>query len=333
MDVAKQLQYDYGTLDGVQADRVATNLTQLFWNSERERLVAWWLSATGNSDPAPSDYDKLRVLCEMMPALAGNPLKKSCERILREQLEIALPLKLENCDEIWRESAEKLLWNPISPRMLSADVAIPDVREICSAETLLATDEVELSAWQESLSARMEQKNKEGFRRVLLRIPSGYSFSEPDPYHVGIALRQKGNAEWRGMLIAQGVRMLCRACVAYGWSLQLELGAHAEEAVALLSYAERTVGLPVLAWSTPYADTRDAMLAFGYQPHARPVFPLIRLADHPTDGELRNAIESYAARVPLGALCFACGGDARDNTMERERLLEALKKMESENRT
>ena len=333
MDVAKQLQYDYGTLDGVQADCVASNFTQLFWNSERERLFSWWVLAMGKQNVAPSDYDRLFLLCEMMSAPDGNPLKKSCERILREYLGIALPLNPTYCDAIWRESAEKLLLNPISPLMLSSNVAVLDVREICSAETLLEIDETELAAWQETLSARMEQKNGEGFRRVLLRIPSGYSFAEPDPYHVGLALKQKGCAEWRGMLIAQGVRMLCRACVTYGWSLQIELGAHAEEAVDLLSYAERTVGLPVLVWSTPYADTRDAMLAFGYQPHGRPVLPLIRLADHPTNGELRNAIESYAARVPMGVLCFACGGDARDNAAERERLLETLKKFESENKT
>ncbi len=67
-----------------------------------------------------SDYEKFRAYCRCMPKLAGNPLYHWSHLELRRYFDCDLILNEENCDAIWKQTAEKLADPSMSARNLIA---------------------------------------------------------------------------------------------------------------------------------------------------------------------------------------------------------------------
>ncbi|MBQ8356849.1 MAG: glucuronate isomerase [Clostridia bacterium] len=65
-----------------------------------------------------SDYEKFRAYCTCMPKLAGNPLYHWSHLELRRYFDCDLILNEENCDAIWKITAEKLADPAMSARNL-----------------------------------------------------------------------------------------------------------------------------------------------------------------------------------------------------------------------
>lgn len=65
-----------------------------------------------------SDYEKFRAYCRIMPKLIGNPLYHWSHLELKRYFDCDLIINEENCDEIWRLTAEKLQFPDMSARQL-----------------------------------------------------------------------------------------------------------------------------------------------------------------------------------------------------------------------
>lgn len=332
----------YGTLtEPTETDRIASNLTSLWQTPQMRDLLALWSMTDGKNESLTSDYERFRALCRMMPYLDGHPVKRYCETLLQTCFSCTLPPDAAHCDAIWQETAHELLMHPRtvgdllsksgSKRyLLWTDDALPKalpnglVPELM-AERLYATSAISLGAWEEELAALADCFARYGSNRIFFEFPNSFEFVSPDPYHVNLALaKEHQTAADHNLLTSQLFRMICALCIARGWGVHLQVGDCAEAAVALLTYAEKSVGLPELYWSTVSSVTRDTLLAFGYATHQNAVLPLLRLCDYPSDVELQTALSAYAARYPIGMLHVSYGADLRMELAEQARLQSIL---------
>ena len=109
-------------------------------------------------------------------------------------------------------------------------------------------------------------------------LEDGFAFDAPHPYRVGQALqRRERDVRARSLLTAQLLRILCEELTKRNGNLHLLVGSGAgEDAVALLSYLEKSVGLPHTTWSTADAEVRERLLAYSKQQHRMPLLPVLR---------------------------------------------------------
>ncbi len=312
-------------------DRSATNLTELWWDSEKERLFRLWCALENRSFSKSSDYERHRALCAMMTQLTGHPVKRHCRDFLQAHFSISLPINEANCDEIWRMTADALMREPRSVRDLlddnvrllqRTDAPSNGIVPILDASLLLELNAPDCKAWQAKGHEILDDYAACGCDTVYLSLGDRYSFVKPNPYSITQVLKTCGRSdEENDLMRSQTLRFLCAECKARGWRIILA----AEEACELgllLSYVQDEVGLP-----TVYVRAkrmRADMLLFSAM--AMSVFPLLCLADYPSDGELEGAIEHYAARYPIDMLSVACGGDPKNRASDRARFNEILNK-------
>jgi len=111
------------------------------------------------------------------------------------------------------------------------------------------------------------------------------------------------------LLLSQLFRELC-VCARRGGASILVEAVRDSDALPLLSYAERTVGLPqvCLAISEPCLNEETAELAAALSPR---LTLALSLRAFPTEHELEQALLSAAARYPVGRLSFICAADLR----------------------
>ena len=331
----KPFEEDYGTLWSTDVlFSPASNITELWWDEEMQALLNLHL-ASHPQEKITSDYEKFRFLCERMPYLKGHPVSRHCRDFLHRYFACDLPMETDTCEAIWAHCADVLQTEPRSVsdlfskhkpmRLLWSGDGLP---EACGGIIPIPTDHVLLprgavtwQKWLDECTKTLDRFAACGADRVYMELQDDYVFCAPDPYHVGVAAeKERRSHEDNCILVSQLFRHLSVYCQRNQWAIYLSVGACGGEAVKLLSYAEGTVGLSRVLWSTENHTTRDTLTAFAKRPHSVPVLPVIRLCDHPSDVELTAAIEAYAARYPTDLLRFACGGDLRHAEAERTRL-------------
>ncbi len=314
-----------------RADRSATNLTELWWDAEKERLFRLWCSFEGKQFLKMSDYERHYALCSMMPLLTGHPVKRRCRDFLQTHFSCSLPINKDTCDEIWRLTADALMKEPRTVLDLLDD----DVRLIWREETppegivpiLDAHVLVELTApncksWQAKGHEVLDAYAACGCDTVYLSLGDKYSFVKPDPYHVTQVLKSRGRSEEENnLMLSQTLRFLCAECNSRAWRIIL-FAESVRDAEMLLYYAEDEVGLPTVYLREKKMCT--GMLVFPTR--SMRVFPLFCLADYPSDGEMEVALEHYAARYPIDMLSVACGGDPKNRASDRARFDTILNK-------
>ena len=340
----ERFAYDFCRLTG--NDRLfqnASNLTELWWDEDKQNLLNLVGMTTGEQIERFSDYEKFRALCRLMPMLDGHPIKHRCKDFLTRYFACDLPMDEANCDEIWQMTAQELLLHPRcvadlvdSPVGLLWEVdARPknlpkSIRPILCAERLMSLSAPDWRTWIDFANDELDAFATCGCDRVYIRFCDDFRFETPNLYRVEQTLKaldKKGKI--CDLLLCQVVRFLCEACAARGWSLQIEVEDCADEVLLLLNYAEQAVGLPRIVWSTANAKTRDGMLAFAFRAHKNSVLPILNGADHPSDGELSDAMQAWAARYPAGMLSYSCGGSLIDVVSDRRRF-EMLEKWRRE---
>ncbi len=78
-----------------------------------------------------SDYEKFRAWCSVMPKLIGNPLYHWSHLELRRYFDCDLIINPENCDAIWKLTAEKLC----APGMTARDLITKSgVKLVCTTD-------------------------------------------------------------------------------------------------------------------------------------------------------------------------------------------------------
>ena len=301
------------------------------------------LQACQNTESAlpsgASDYELFRALCVASPMLWGHPLPKRLAFLLKNGFGISSPLSVDGCDAVWKACTENLCEHPttawdlscrllsssslrclLSPTDLSEDLPV-NAEPVLDGAALCNTSASTWEAWKDEMEETLSRFADVGCRSAFYQLPKQYVDAEPNVYTVGQVLSQQKTGE--SLLQAQAFRFLSKACAERGWHLVLRVNCRAEDALALLTRTERTVGLPTLVWSTASAETRDALLDFTLQAHQKAVRCGICLSNYPSDDELSLAISAYAARYPFGGLAIFSGSDLLGMAYARARFVAA----------
>ncbi|MBQ9761271.1 MAG: hypothetical protein IJW16_07985, partial [Clostridia bacterium] len=311
--------------------RSATNLTQLWWDAEKESLIGLWCVDKGIRRTSCSDYDRHRILCSMMSQLTGHPVKRHCRDFLQMHFSCDLPVNEENCDEIWRITADALMRESCSVRdILDTDVRLlwkehtpppGGIIPVLDAELLFSLDCNDWDTWQDAARAVLDRFTAHGCSLAYFSVGSSCPFVKPDLYHVVQALKnKKRSVEEYALLRTQILRFLCEECQKREWALVLN-----GSTLPHLTYASEEVGLPVV-YLMRSEEMLGAELSLVSDIVSKPIRPLLCLSDYPSDGELEAVLDRIAARYPIGMLSVTCGGDPKNRASDRARLNEVLEK-------
>ena len=289
--------------------RHASDLTELWQNDAQEALLNLYAVTVGVGKPLFSDYDRFCALCHLMPLMHGHAEAARCHAILRETFGIDERICPQSCDKIWRLTSEALL---MQPRSL-ADVYAADKNDSATERRVLYTTDLptpdvrllidawrDLQSWEGEINLWLDKAGQNG---ACVTLETDFSYVKPDPYHVRLALQSTERSKTeQALLTAQLLRILCIDLRACGGCLQLDVKKCGNDAVALLSYLENSVGLPEIMWSTDDARERELLLAFSLQRHDRAVLPVLRPKREWTTQHLNAEITNYATRFPVGLL-------------------------------
>ena len=184
----------------IAKDQRYTNITEVWLYGDHYKWRA--MRSCGVSEKYitgdASDFEKFRAYCACMPKLIGNPLYHWSHLELRRYFDCDLIISEQNCDEIWRITAEKLS----DPQMSARNLILRS-----GVEVVGTTDDP-----ADSLVYHAQLK-KEGFA-----VNVAPSF-RPDK---ALALHKKGIRDYIAALgKANGVEItdLASLCKAYGNAL------------------------------------------------------------------------------------------------------------------
>lgn len=254
-----------------------------------------------------SDYEIFRAFCQSVPLLVGHPLPRSIDDALERELGLPLKLAPDTCDRLWRTCAERLAVEPRSqPLTLTAPLQgewkTPDWRIgqralVLGGANLLPTEADSWKAWEIEMRSVLDGFGKTGGSIVRLAPDAKACDTVPDLYHVEQALKKQ---EASPVLTAQLLRFLAAELQKREMTLWLDADFCGARAVSLLSYAERSVGMPRLIWTCTDRDTFEALCDWQARPHGFEMRFAVK--DGISDGELREIARSY----PLGRLWKLC---------------------------
>ena len=315
-----------------------TNATELLWSKDWERLLRLCGEEERMIDTRASDYERFAALCRAYPKLTGHPMKQYLQAFLKAHFPALPEPSPDTCEHLWREIANALAERDCTPRdflcrtpmfcLVSepTSCALPShLRPLPDAEMLLHTSARTYRDWSTYIENLLEAFLQKGARAVRILLDSSYTFVLPDVYHVEKALSRVGGVGERNLLLSQLFRELCAACRKYTVELFIEADCAPAEAVALVRYAQKSVGLPILSWCAQ-GDTAAALIAFQSDAARETITRSLRTRDALTEEALRQTITEEAQRYPLGCMRFLTAQDLRFSTFEQERVWKVLQK-------
>lgn len=288
--------------------RHASNLTELWWNEEQAALMNLYAVTIGVGQPLYSDYDRFRALCRMMPYMEGHNEAERCKNILKK-LGITLPICMEYCDAIWRAASDILLMHPQWTLKMEIEAANDsDISfDLPSMPPPVPIEERFLNCvwngyeeWRDAILPLPDSKDD---ACIGVTLEDGFTFVSPHPYRVEQVLGScERDVKAKSLLVAQLLRILCEKLIKRGSTLHLSVADGAEDAVELLSYLEKSVGLPHMTWSTSDAVLRARLLAYSKQRHSFPILPALQIDPKRSRQEQHAELLAYARVFPKGLL-------------------------------
>lgn len=315
---------DYGVLDeALLGAEYVTNPAELLRSEELYGILRLCGVGADEGSAAASDLELFLSFCRAFPLLRGHLVALRLETLLRQTLSLSLPLCEEHAVTLWRESTERLKSSPLRlTSLLSPTVPWLCEREeyvgkvlthlpfVYSAELLFVRRGETLGSWHARVRSTVERLAASGSVGVRLCLPEDYHFSAPNPYAVETALaRTRRDAAAKDLLLSQLAREVSEACVAAGLPLTVEFACDTS-ASELLRYVRSTVGLPEVTVAAGARETRNALIGLSAELDLRIA---LRLSDTPTAAEMRAAMESVAARYPIGRVRLITGADLRQS--------------------
>ncbi len=294
------------------------------------------LCTEGSINHSRSQYEHFQAVCQALPQMEGHPLKKDLSAFWKEYFgELPLPSP-ERVDLLWRHLTDRFFANA-TPR--ERFLPIPPWNCITTSEMLLklprgAAPMLEADhflrvkangydAWKREILQTLDAFCGAGCRQILLTLPTGFTFTVPDLYHVGVVLKQdrrsKADAD---LLCAQLLREITVEAQKRKLALLLRVLCDGAQAEAALGYLERSVELPITVWSTPHSETAKCLLSCST--HQNLLLPALCMSDMPSEFELQATLATYAARYPVGRLQFLTGADVPLLPYARERVYKTL---------
>ncbi|MBE6633303.1 MAG: hypothetical protein E7620_03050 [Ruminococcaceae bacterium] len=228
-------------------DFCATNLTELWWNNTKERVLA--INGFGGRC---SDYERFHRFCVCLERMVESEEGRNAEAWLSERFGGEWVLNSATCHRVWRLVADRLtlpafLWEPIptvwerplQPEASPAVFRVRSVNELPASTNGWREWERVALAWLEGLEAHEQIP--------LLRLSEGYAWKKPDLYHVERHLSglERDDRMWENQAAIQ----LMGQCQRRGLPIAVECS-DGEALLALLAGAEGFSPLPRLVWVT-----------------------------------------------------------------------------------
>lgn len=290
-----------------------TNVMEWIQSDALETLLSMCKDPREPQNGTCSDYENFLDFCRCFALLQGNSLANRIAYHLEHTLGIREPITEATCDRIWCLAAERLLADPLPPPDWRGEppssyegqklfLSAPSLTPVFYPEDpngalfLCQTHAFSLEEWQSEINDYL-QKSKDF---IFCKIPCGYRFHRPDPYHIELALKEKkGNSD---LLISQLMRILAKECTDRELPLVLRMECDAREAVKLLEYVDERIGLPELVLNPTIPEDIDLLCPL----LARKKKRQRRFAGCPLDFDTPTAyhrfLTAYAARYPIGML-------------------------------
>lgn len=294
---------------------MAQNITELIWNEELCGLLRLCGAEEREIGATASDYEKFRATCHAIRLLAGHSLPMRLAAILSRYFRIETPISANTCDEIWKKTADMLLYHPISQEEIAVasvfdrEQPSPVLQNRLSlsaafpATLFVRTRSESVDAWMREIESVLRDANLRGCQTLFFGLPAVYSDRKPDLYHVDLVLHQPKKVKTDlDLLYAQMMRSVSQICQRLGIKLLFRAECEAEDAVTLLSRVEREVGLPPVIWTTPREDTRNALIEWSKARHENEVIAALTQSDYADDAALLEATAQWACRYPVGRL-------------------------------
>lgn len=317
---------DYGTLPAECFLRgYVTNPAEVLRCNEIYGLLRLCGIEASENGAAASDWELFRSVGRALPLLLGHPMRARILQLLGNCFGLREALCEENCESLWRAAVDYAEEHPIRiedllPKArtawLSDALTLPktlpaSIRPALLANLLLAADALPFADWCARIRATVEEYRARGGELVVLRLPREFAFVSPDPYHVGVALREKkGSATSGHLLLSQLMREVCSIARELGMKLLIESACDGS-ACELLAYASKSVGLPQTFVTASDAATRDRLIDCMKDEACPEIYLAVHLKDLPSMGERTEAWKRIAARYPSGRICVVCGADLR----------------------
>ena len=324
---------DYGILPSAYFKRSAiSNPIELFWSDDLCSLLRLCGEKEENIGERASDYDKFKSILRALPLLEGHPTRAWIASVLEKRFGLReLPNK-EDAPKIWKMLCNHLLENPLPPQdfvagdwlcdFLTVPKALPErVTPVLHANLLLETTTQKAIAWSAEIAATVSHFRESGCQKIVLSLQEDFAFVLPSIYQVDRALSlAKRDREATNLLTCQLVRELCAVAQKEELLLVLVCNAHPNNLLRALEYAEESVGLPFVCWTTREIKDAHALLAFTAKPHKREILAALPYEAAMTERELSSAIESWQVRYPIGKLCFVTARDLRQMPCAQARI-------------
>lgn len=286
-------------------------------------------------DAASSRYELFAAFCRCAPMLTGTRVLLRSQWLLRQLLQIELPLSEEACDSIWRQAAERLQTEPLqwnsfflrekAPMICCDAAALQKVAKIgtpvLDGNSLLPSAPTTLHDWQAQMTKTAEAFAACGCCGVAVDLPVEDVLKKTDVYHAEEALkkRKRGRDE-ECCLLFQLMRMLCTICRERGWFLFFQTNGCGRQARSLLEHLERNVGLPQMVWFARKTDAATELLFFFSSPRELPAVAAVVAGELAGERELYSFADALWARYPRACTAFVCHTDIRYFAYERERM-------------
>ncbi len=291
-----------------------------------------------------SDYELFSAFCKGFSMLSGHPTYEAFRAFWKKYFPSLAYPDATNAEVLWREITDLLTQSPkklcdfwevdsrvlIDPSELST--ISNDLEPMLCVNSLMEIGNTDFASWRQRIQACFSAYYEKGSRQMMIRFEEGYRFAEPDPYHMTEALKIcKKNSAHSALILSQLFREACEFAMTNEMQLLLNTDCDAASACALLSYTEKTVGLPTLYWTSRDPCVTDAVLGWQSLPHQKPVYMTLRLSHLPSREECASAIRMAAARYPVSRLCFITETDLILSEFAQARvesiLVETLKKL------
>lgn len=277
-----------------------TNLTELFWDSEKtDALLLTAKPTTG------ADYTRFRNLCEAFSMMPAHPARLRAEAQIFRLFGIDLPMTPQYCDAIWKQTAESLFRTPLTRKDAEAVVrktrqsfdppTIPDTNRFLLSDfpSLPTVVTADYGAWEIAQTEWLQkQQTANG---VSLTLPRGFRRVKPSRYHADRHLAKIETNE--NLWASQIFRFLAYALQKNKKKILLQTDCEPSEIVKLLARTAQKIELPSIVW-LPEKMTDSDFLIDLCRSYPNPDISFAVRAD------ARIEAADLAARVPLGRVCI-----------------------------
>lgn len=277
-----------------------TNLTELWHDHEKDDALLLAAMPT-----AGTDYERFFRLCNAFSMMPLHPIRERAEEQLRVLFGCELPPISENCDAIWRLTAESILLHPFTGKdagcvqtvvRSTVSPTLPKTRDFLSDYPTLPRISAQTYAeWENEQTKRLAEHLPDG----------GISFALAKDFHVQKANLYSADRHLSGEAVnpdlwaTQMFRFLAHVLQKSDKKILLQTACDPSEIVKLFALTASERGLPPVLWMPERLGDAERLIDL-CRAYPNPDVSLAVRAGDPVDPR------DLATVVPIGRVRVFC---------------------------